>query len=59
MSEKSDVTIIKYGFTPLAHVTRFNPRNPLRIHIHKKSKSSKKSKNKPLKTRKDYLDKDW
>jgi len=37
------------GFRPLAQVTRFNPNNPLRIHIHTKSKSLKRSKKKILK----------
>ncbi len=37
------------GFRPLAQVARFNPNNPLRIHIHTKSKSLKRSKKKMLK----------
>ena len=47
------------GFMPLSQVARFNPNNPLRIHIHSKSKSLKRSKKKMLKVKTTGYGSDW
>jgi hypothetical protein len=50
MSKASENKVVA-GLRPIAHIARFNPNNPLRIHVHKKSKSFKKSKKKMLKVK--------